>query len=67
LVREARARKDASVWRRDEDAGQSFALKVTAARLEAIAVELAIEVDPGNVAEHQTAISRPTVAPGSRI
>ncbi len=39
LVREVRARKDAPVWRRNEDAGQGFALKLTAAGLKAIAVE----------------------------
>jgi hypothetical protein len=37
LVQEVRARKDAPVWRRDEDSGQAFALKLTAAGLKAIA------------------------------
>jgi len=37
LVQEVRARKDAPVWRRDEDSDQAFALKLTAAGLKAIA------------------------------
>ena len=40
LVREVRARKDAPVWRRDEEADQGFALKLTAAGLKAIAADL---------------------------
>ena len=39
LVKEVRARKDAPVWRRDEDVDQAFALKLTAAGLKAIAAE----------------------------
>ena len=39
LVKEIRARKDMPVWRRDEDADQAFALKLTAAALKAIAAE----------------------------
>src|SRR6516225_9892358 len=37
LVQEVRARKDAPVWRRDEESDQAFALKLTAAGLKAIA------------------------------
>ena len=37
LVQEVRARKDAPVWRRDEDSDLAFALKLTAAGLKAIA------------------------------
>jgi serine/threonine-protein kinase len=37
LVQEVRARKDAPVWRRDEDSDQALALKLTAAGLRAIA------------------------------
>ena len=40
LVREVRARKDAPVWRRDDDADHAFALKLTAAGLKAIAADL---------------------------
>jgi hypothetical protein len=39
LVKEVRARKDVPVWRRDEDADQAFALKLTAAGLKAIAAD----------------------------
>ena len=39
LVKEVRARKDMPVWRRDEEAEQAFALKLTAAGLKAIAAE----------------------------
>jgi hypothetical protein len=39
LVREVKARKDAPVWRRDQDAGQAYSLKLTAAGLKAIAVD----------------------------
>jgi hypothetical protein len=35
LVQEVRARRDAPVWRRDEDSDQAFALKLTAAGLKA--------------------------------
>jgi hypothetical protein len=37
LVREVRTREEAVVWRRDEEAERSFALKLTAAGLKAIA------------------------------
>ncbi len=39
FVREVRARKNAPVWRRDEETEQSFTLKLTAAGLKAIAAE----------------------------
>src|SRR5271166_5173848 len=39
LVKEVRARKDAPIWRRDEETEQPFALKLTAAGLMAIATE----------------------------
>ena len=38
LVKEVKARKDAPVWRRDQDAGQDYSLKLTAAGLKAIAI-----------------------------
>ena len=37
LVREVKARKDAPVWRRDQDADQAYTLKLTAAGLKAVA------------------------------
>ena len=45
LVREVRARKDAPVWRRDEDTGQAFSLRLTAAGLKAIAAKSGAAVD----------------------
>jgi hypothetical protein len=39
LVREVKSRKDAPVWRRDQDADQAYSLKPTAAGLKAIAVD----------------------------
>ncbi len=39
LVKEIKAKPGMAVWRRDEEAGQSFALKLTAAGMKAIAVE----------------------------
>ena len=39
LVKEVRARKDAPMWRRDEETERPFALKLTAAGLKAIATE----------------------------
>jgi hypothetical protein len=39
LTKEVKARKDAPVWRRDQDAGQAYSLKLTAAGLKAIAVD----------------------------
>jgi hypothetical protein len=38
-VREVKARKDAPTWRRDQDADQAYALKLTAAAIKAIAVD----------------------------
>src|SRR5947209_12926569 len=37
LIREVKAKEDAPVWRRDEEAGCNYALKLTAAGLRAIA------------------------------
>jgi hypothetical protein len=39
LVKEVRVRKDAPMWRRDEETEQAFALKLTAAGLKAIAAD----------------------------
>jgi hypothetical protein len=39
LVREVKAKTGIAVWRRDENAGQAYSLKLTAAGLKAIAVE----------------------------
>ena len=45
LVKEVRARKDAPVWRRDEDANLAFSLKLTAAGVKAIAAEASEDSD----------------------
>jgi hypothetical protein len=39
LVREIKAKPSMPVWRRDEDAGQAFSLKLTAAGLKALAID----------------------------
>ena len=39
LVKEIRAKAGAPIWRRDDDAGQTYALKLTAAGAKAIAVD----------------------------
>ena len=55
LVREIRAKQGAPVWRRDEEAGTSYSLKLTAAGMRAIAVDIAADEEdvrpatPGNV------------------
>jgi hypothetical protein len=45
LVREIRAKPGMSAWRRDEEAGQSYALKLTAAGLKAIAVDEEVDAE----------------------
>jgi hypothetical protein len=47
LVREIRAKAGAPVWRRDEDAGLSYALRLTVAGAKAIAIDESLE--PGLV------------------
>ena len=47
LVREIREKAGAPVWRRDDDAGLSYSLKLTAAGAKAIAIDESGE--PGNV------------------
>ena len=39
LVKEIRAKAEAPIWRRDDETGQSYALKLTAAGAKAIAVD----------------------------
>ncbi|MFZ1963966.1 MAG: DUF3489 domain-containing protein [Roseiarcus sp.] len=45
LVREIRAKPGMSAWRRDEEAGQSYALKLAAAGLNAIAVDEEVDAE----------------------
>jgi Protein of unknown function (DUF3489) len=47
LVKEIRAKAGAPVWRRDDDAGLSYSLKLTAVGAKAIAIDESAE--PGNV------------------
>jgi hypothetical protein len=44
LVKEVRAKAGAPVWRRDEDAGLSYALRLTAARANAITIDESSEL-----------------------
>lgn len=68
LAKETKAKQGAHVWRRDEATGLSYALKVTAAGLKAIAVEdaetaeTAVEISPPaacevptNIVDHEAA------------
>ena len=65
LAKETKAKPGAHVWRRDEATGLSYALKVTAAGLKAIAVEdaeTAVEISPPaacevptNIVDHEAA------------
>ena len=55
LVREIRAKAGAPVWRRDDDAGLSYALRLTAAGANAIAIDESSEpghVDDDNLGEN---------------
>jgi hypothetical protein len=49
LVREIRARAGAPVWRRDDDAGLSYALRLTAAGANAIAIK--VDSEPEHVGD----------------
>ena len=49
LVKEVKAKPGAPVWRRDDEAGQSYALKLTAAGAKAIAIDESAE--PAHVGE----------------
>jgi Protein of unknown function (DUF3489) len=60
LVREIRAKAGAPVWRRDDDSGLSYSLKLTAAGAKAIAIDESAE--PGNVDDDGDL--REEVAPG---
>ena len=63
LVREVKAKTGAPVWRRDEDIAQSFALKLTAAGLKAIAVDKEQAEKEVVAPIHRRAETRPNVAP----
>lgn len=48
LVREIKAKTDVPVWRRDEEEGHDYTLKLTAAGLEAIAVDVQDAAEPAS-------------------
>ncbi len=66
LVREIRAKPDAPVWRRDEEAQKSYALKLTAAGMKAIAVQAgAVDDDqpaPSSASTSSASIANPNLA-----
>ena len=55
LVREVKAKSGAPVWRRDEESGQAYALKLTAAGAKAIAIDKSPE--PNHAADQAAASS----------
>jgi hypothetical protein len=71
LAKEGKAKPGAPVWRRDEQAGQSFSLKLTAAGAKAIAIDDSSAHGEGTedgghheqAAASETAIARLTQAP----
>ena len=67
LVKEVRARKDAPMWRRDEETEQPFALKLTAAGLMAIATEANEDsVEAAPTVDDAVSSQRPEIVPGRR-
>ena len=50
FVKEARARKDAPVWGHDEDSGEGYSLRLTAAGLKAVAAKSGAAVDEDRAA-----------------
>jgi predicted transcriptional regulator len=71
LVKEMKAKPGARVWRRDDATGQTYVLKLTAAGLNAIAVEdaeaagPAVEISPPATAEVPTNIANHEAAAGN--
>ena len=63
LVKEVRARKDTPVWRRDEEADQAFALKLTAVGLKAIAVDQAGGAEGPTIPAHGGDSNEPEAVP----
>ena len=62
LVKEMRARAGAPIWRRDDETGQTYALKLTEAGVKAIAVD---ETGPSEKGEAERGPD-PSVDPESR-
>src|SRR5271163_4822210 len=57
LVKEIKAKPEMAIWRREDEAGQSFSLKLTAAGLMAIAVDDGGDATTGSSAAAPLAIS----------
>ncbi len=64
LVREIKAKTGAPVWHRDEDAGKSFALKLTAAGQKVVAAEANMRPDVEDVAIQGAPDSAPNAEEG---
>ena len=67
LVKEIRAKAGAPIWRRDEQTGHTYALKLTAAGIKAIAVD---EIPPTQEeadrrADHPVGVADPRPEPGT--
>src|SRR5271165_4745405 len=67
LVKEIRAKAGAPIWRRDDETGQTFALKLTAAGAKAIAVDEtgSFEGEAGRRLDHPIISVDPKAKPGS--
>jgi len=67
LVKEIRAKAGAPIWRRDDETGETYALKLTAAGAKAIAVEETgpSEGEAEQHADHPVVSVDPTPEPGS--
>jgi hypothetical protein len=70
FVREIKAKAESPVWRRDQEADQAYALKLTAAGLKAIAVDggeprptAAIEAFPAETKDHPKAMPKGAASP----
>ena len=64
LVKEIKAKPGAPVWRRDDEAGRSYALKLTAAGAKAIAIDESAE--PAHVGDEGNSGPCPAEEPVSR-
>ena len=67
LVKEIRAKAGAPIWRRDEGTGHTYALKLTAAGIKAIAVDETppTQEEADRRADHPVGVADPQPEPGS--
>jgi Protein of unknown function (DUF3489) len=65
LVREVRARKDAPVWRRDDNADEAFAFKLSVTGLKAIAADAGSEAATERQTQSGSAVAREETSDGS--